>query len=122
MQQAPIVAYRKWTEANPTRDGVRFFSHGHSFAFHTFSKEIITDSAFVYRLVLFVFAVLGIVVSPFFFSIHLLDVVSRSKVIQSVLTAVMIKAKNLILTGVLGVVVYMLIQNNNVPRFLLVCF
>ena len=49
-------------------------------------------------------AVLGVTHSPFFFSIHLLDIVNKSSDLQSVFKALALNSRSIIMTAVLGLV------------------
>jgi inositol 1,4,5-triphosphate receptor type 1 len=66
---------------------------------------LLLDSAVLWHLLMVVSAVLGCVVSPFFFSMHLLDVVYRSEVLLNVLRAVTIPGEQLAMTAALGIII-----------------
>ncbi len=56
------------------------------------------DSYVMYRLIYLLFGVLGVSVSPFFFSFHLFELVSRSDLLKYVIQAVTTNGRSIILT------------------------
>lgn len=58
-----------------------------------------------YHLLIVASAILGVVYSPFFFSVGLLDIIIRSESLKNVLRAVTTNGQALIMTAVLGVIV-----------------
>jgi hypothetical protein len=66
---------------------------------------LLTNTKFVSTLLLLVFGILGIFASPFFFSIHLLNVVEMSIDLRNVLRAVTLNGKSLAITAIFGVMV-----------------
>jgi hypothetical protein len=55
-------------------------------------------SAIFYFLAYLIFAVCGVVISPFFFAFHLLDIGARSKELKYVISSVTQNGKSIILT------------------------
>jgi hypothetical protein len=66
---------------------------------------LLCDSKVLWHLIMIICAVLGCVISPFFFSLHLLDVVYRSETLLNVLRAVTIPGEQLLMTGALAVII-----------------
>jgi len=65
---------------------------------------LLCDSKVLWHLIMIICGVLGCVISPFFFSLHLLDVVYRSETLLNVLRAVTIPGEQLLMTGALAVI------------------
>jgi len=66
---------------------------------------LLADSAVLAHLLYIVFAVLGCIISPFFFSYHLFDVVYRSETLLNVLRAVTIPGEQLLMTAALALII-----------------
>lgn len=66
---------------------------------------IINNGTFRYYCLLIMFNVFGLLVSPAFFSFHLLDIVGRSPTLQDVIKSVTNNISELSLTGMLGLII-----------------
>jgi len=66
---------------------------------------LIHDTKFMTTLTLFVFGLLGLIVSPLFFSVHLLNLVEMSIDLKNVLRAVTQNGKSLAITAIFGVMI-----------------
>jgi len=64
-----------------------------------------TDGKLGFLIVAFGAAVLGLVYSPLFYSVHLLDIVNKSSDLQSVFKAVTLNGRSILMTAVFGFIV-----------------
>ena len=72
------------------------------------AKAILGRKQTIYRFAFVGFSLTGILVSEFFFAVHLLGLISRSSVLKSVTVAVSQNGKSLLLTAMLGcIIVYL---------------
>jgi len=63
---------------------------------------LLRNSRCLFYVAYFVTALLGLAVSPFYFSFHLLDIVNRSATLRSVIQSVTLNLASIVFTGVLG--------------------
>jgi hypothetical protein len=68
-------------------------------------KPSLSNIKLTFYAVCTIFSLLGTIISPLFFSFHLLEIVIRSVLLQNVFQAVMLNGRSLILTALLGVIV-----------------
>jgi len=66
---------------------------------------LLQDIELVFLTVAFLFAFLGLLVHPFFFCIHLLDMINKSKDLKDVFKAMSLKGRSILLTAIFGAVV-----------------
>ena len=66
---------------------------------------LLTDFMLVFSMFMFVAAVLGLWVHPFWFSVHLLDIVNKSADLQNVFTAVTLNGRSILMTALFGVII-----------------
>ena len=64
-----------------------------------------TDTHFIFLTGSVVFAVLGLLVSPFFIALHLVSIINRSALLQNVIKAVTKNGRSLLLTVLLGTII-----------------
>ena len=63
-----------------------------------------TQSYYLYSLLLLPSSILGLMVSPLFFTFHFLIIIDKSEVVQNVIEAVTANGRSLLLTGLLGTI------------------
>jgi len=68
-------------------------------------RELMYDTQLIFLTGAAIFACLGIVISPLFFSFHLLDIVNKYNALQDVFRAVTLNGTSLLLTAIFGVIV-----------------
>ncbi|KNC48385.1 inositol 1,4,5-trisphosphate receptor type 3 [Thecamonas trahens ATCC 50062] len=96
VSQAPLVLRRYWrSRAMPASAAVKGVRS---------AVYLCRQPFFCFHLLYVAFAVFGNVIHPAFFSYHLLDIVTRSETLRSVTLAIMVNAKAIGLTVVLGLV------------------
>jgi hypothetical protein len=104
----PRLIYAAWrkkgmvdgSSGNPDREipgGILRFIWGCLF--------VLRDSKSMYELLYFVISLLGLLIAPFFFAFHLLDIVTWSPQLKNVLNAITLNRKSLLLTLLLSFVI-----------------
>lgn len=68
-------------------------------------KMLLTAPNLQYMVAYITLAVLGLQVSPFFYTLHLLDVITRFPTLRNVIQAVTKNSKQLLLTAMLGLII-----------------
>ena len=66
---------------------------------------LLTDRKLVFLMLAFIAAILGLALSPLFFSFHLLDMVNKSRDLQQVFRAVTLNGRSILMTALFGFVV-----------------
>jgi len=104
----PTVLYRKWTEdtGKSPSDAFQLARGGDPYwaiqvAWRT-PLYFLSDNQFAAYTIFFVAAILGLSYSPFWFCIHLLDVLNKSEELQFVIKAVTNNFRSILMTAVLG--------------------
>eukprot|EP01061_Rhynchopus_euleeides_P047402 TRINITY_DN9485_c2_g1_i1.p1 TRINITY_DN9485_c2_g1~~TRINITY_DN9485_c2_g1_i1.p1 ORF type:complete len:443 (+),score=233.20 TRINITY_DN9485_c2_g1_i1:103-1431(+) len=67
--------------------------------------SVCTDTHFIFLAASVVFAVAGLVMSPFFIALHLVSIINRSALLQNVIKAVTKNGRSLLLTVLLGTII-----------------
>ena len=100
MSLGPLILYKSWS---PAEDGMDFGDLERDWLFYGKSAYfLLRDTRCLYYVAYFATALLGLVVSPFYFWFHLLDVVTRSATLRSVIHSVTFNASSIVFTLVLG--------------------
>lgn len=86
--QLPVLVNRRLQEASTTMD--RFIP---SFVLQKFKSPAfvwatITESRFLYHILMVIFSIVGMMCNPGFYSIHLLDFVFRDSILQGVISSI----------------------------------
>eukprot|EP01002_Notosolenus_urceolatus_P014859 NODE_680_length_1859_cov_21.211602_g551_i0.p1 GENE.NODE_680_length_1859_cov_21.211602_g551_i0~~NODE_680_length_1859_cov_21.211602_g551_i0.p1 ORF type:complete len:608 (-),score=138.37 NODE_680_length_1859_cov_21.211602_g551_i0:34-1653(-) len=68
-------------------------------------RAVAVEGQFWYLIIMSTTALLGIFITPFFFTIHLLSITQRSALLQNVIQAITQNGRSLILTVILGVII-----------------
>ena len=66
---------------------------------------LLSNSTFKYFLVYILLSVLGLRISPIFYSFHLLDVINRFATLKNVIQSVTTNKNQLLMTGMLGIII-----------------
>lgn len=68
-------------------------------------KMLLVAPNLQYMVAYITLAILGLQVSPFFYTLHLLDVITRSPTLRNVIQAVTKNYRQLLLTAMLGLII-----------------
>ncbi|KAJ9456238.1 Inositol 1 [Diplonema papillatum] len=68
-------------------------------------KSVHTDTHFIFMAASVVFALAGLLISPFFIALHLVSIINRSALLQNVIKAVTKNGRSLLLTVILGMII-----------------
>lgn len=66
---------------------------------------LLSNTTFKYFLIYISLSVLGLTVSPIFYSFHLLDVINRFETLKNVIKSVTMNMDQLLMTGMLGLII-----------------
>lgn len=66
---------------------------------------LFSDSELLYLMMIFAFALLGLLVTPVFYPFHLLDIATRVPALKKIWEAVVQNGRQLLLTGMLGFII-----------------
>jgi len=109
----PTEQYKRWTEATGLSFGEaleKAYTGDPYWIVQVLYRTplyYLQDTTLSFYTILFVAAILGLTSSPFFFSIHLLDILTKSKDLMAVTLAVTTNGRSILLTAVLGwIIIY----------------
>ena len=110
LQDGPTRVQQKWRQATDMGNAelsARFdTSRWFQIQYYMITPfYVLADGQLVFIVLCFVAAVLGLTFSAFFFSFHLLDMVNKSKDLQSVFHAVTLNGRSILMTAVFGFVI-----------------
>lgn len=86
--QLPVLINRRLQEATSIDDRFVLSFVKQNFKSFTFLWATVTESRFLYHVLMVVFSLTGLIYNPGFYSVHLLDFVFRDSILQGVISSI----------------------------------